>query len=88
EAQKPLINIFSEKHAAYLSFRWSLDGVNALPYRPLVIWNELLRGNGWIPYPKSNAEYESIHGKISINSSKLPEAVLMKTLNVDNDPVR
>ncbi|MBF4281129.1 hypothetical protein EAY27_29050, partial [Vibrio anguillarum] len=83
QAQKPLITLFSERHAVYLSFRWSLDGIKSLPYRPLVIWNELTNGRGWVPYPQTNSEYELLHGKIQLQdaTNPLPEAVMMTVFN-------
>jgi len=64
-AQDPdnLNTLFSEKHALLLSFRWSLDGIGAAPYRPLAIWNQLSQGEGWIPYPMLNSEYEKFTGQ-------------------------
>ncbi|EKO3607094.1 hypothetical protein M6C35_002002 [Vibrio metschnikovii] len=83
QAQKPLITLFSERHAVYLSFRWSLDGIKSLPYRPLAIWNELTNGRGWVPYPQTNSEYELVHGKIQLQdaTNPLPEAVMMTVFN-------
>lgn len=84
-AQKPLINLFSERHALYLSFRWSIDGVNSLPYRPFVIWNDLVNGKGWVPYPKLNSEYEAIHGRIELQDKKnpLPNPVMVPVFDED-----
>ena len=88
QAQKPAINLFSEKHAIYLSFRWALDGVNATPYRPLKIWDDLKSGKGWIPFPKTNSEYESLHGNISMKDEKnpLPDAKMFTFFSSDGDP--
>lgn len=77
-AQEPQLELFSEQHAILLSFRWSIDGIGAAPYRPLAIWKQLESGKGWLPYPKLNTEYELIHGTVSLQNSKsLPEAVMM-----------
>jgi hypothetical protein len=79
-AQEPQLELFSEQHAILLSFRWSIDGISAAPYRPLAIWKQLESGKGWIPYPKLNTEYELLHGTGSVtlqNSKSLPEAVMM-----------
>ena len=50
-AQEPIFTSFSEEHALLLSFRWSIDGIGAAPYRPLAIWEQTKRGEGRIPYP-------------------------------------
>ena len=88
QAQKPAINLFSEKHAVYLSFRWALDGVNAAPYRPLKIWHDLVNGKGWIPFPKTNSEYAALHGNISMKDEKnpLPDAKMFTFFASDGDP--
>ncbi|EJL6710152.1 hypothetical protein NMS01_003662 [Vibrio cholerae] len=81
EAQKPLIELFSEKHAIYLSFRWSLDGIQAYPFTPLAIWNESITNKkNWIEWPSLNSEIDT--PKISLNdpANKLPDAVMMPVL--------
>ncbi|KAB0482363.1 hypothetical protein F7Q91_02870 [Vibrio chagasii] len=87
QAQKPVIELFSLRHAIFLSFRWALDGVNSLPYRPLKIWDDLIHGRGWIPYPELKSDYEKRHGNVSIvdKVNPLPEAKMFKTLLVDGD---
>lgn len=73
-----LNTLFSEKHAILLSFRWSIDGIGAAAYRPLAIWKQLERGEGWIPYPQLNTEYERLNGPVTLHTTKsLPEAVMM-----------
>ena len=52
---------FSEVHAVLLSFRWSLDGIGAAPFRPLAIWKQIEQGKGWIPYPKLNIRLAQSH---------------------------
>lgn len=85
-AQMPLINLFSEAHAILLSFRWSIDGIGAAPYRPLAIWHQLLAGKGWIPYPKLNSEWELKNGKIKLTNddNPLPDAVMFPILKNEN----
>lgn len=73
--------LFSQEHALLLSFRWSIDGIGAAPFRPLAIWNQLTENKGWIPYPMLNSEYEAKHGPLKLQSDKrLPEAVMMPIL--------
>ncbi|WP_024608530.1 hypothetical protein [Pseudoalteromonas sp. TAB23] len=85
---KNLNYLFSEAHALLLSFRWAIDGIGAAPYRPLAIWDNLKRGIGRIPYPKLNSELIDNYGGIQLeNISKLPEALMVKTLK-DEDPVK
>lgn len=77
--QKPetLNTLFSLNHAILLSFRWSIDGVGGPSFRPLAIWKQIERGEGRIPFPKLNSEYEAIHGKIRLTgNTPLPEAVM------------
>lgn len=77
--QKPetLNTLFSLNHAILLSFRWSIDGVGGPSFRPLAIWKQIERGEGRIPFPKLNSEYEAIHGKIKLTgNTPLPEAVM------------
>lgn len=72
-----LNTLFGLKHAILLSFRWSIDGVGGARFRPLAIWKQIERGEGRIPYPKLNSEYEAIHGKIKLTgNAPLPEAVM------------
>ncbi|PSV00375.1 hypothetical protein [Photobacterium kishitanii] len=83
QAQRPLINLFSLKHALYLSYRWCLDGVATHPYRPLAIWNDIANQKGWIPFPLTNEEYQYKYGvKVGISEQdELPEAILMPVYN-------
>jgi 3'-phosphoadenosine 5'-phosphosulfate sulfotransferase (PAPS reductase)/FAD synthetase len=84
-AQEPQLELFSERHAILLSFRFSIDGIGSAPYRPLAIWKQLESGKGWIPYPQLNSEYEVLHGPVSLHSSKsLPEAVMMPIFKVED----
>lgn len=85
-AQDPscLNELFTEEHALLLSFRWSIDGIGAAPYRPLAIWHQLSNGKGWIPYPELNSEYEAKHGKLSMINGELPEAVMMPIYKVED----
>lgn len=77
---KNLNSYFSEAHALLLSFRWSLDGIGSAPFRPLAIWRQIEKGEGWIPYPKLNAELKAGEvGKLQGYES-LPEAVMMPVL--------
>ena len=72
-----LNTLFGLKHAILLSFRWSIDGVGGARFRPLAIWKQIERGEGRIPYPQLNSEYEAIHGKIKLTGNTLlPEAVM------------
>lgn len=82
-AQKPLIKLFSERHAVYLSFRWSLDGIQSLPYTPLAIWHETISDKSkWIDWPDRNDEYQKKHNALSMcnPSNVLPDAVMMPVL--------
>ncbi|MEG3765028.1 hypothetical protein [Alteromonas sp. 14N.309.X.WAT.G.H12] len=87
-AQTQLFTPFSEEHAVLLSFRWSIDGIGGAPYRPLAIWKQIERGEGRIPYPLLNNEYEARHGKIRMvdADNKLPEAVMFRIMKTE-DPV-
>lgn len=81
QAVKAQINLFSERHAVYLSYRWGIDGIASLPFRPLAIWRDLhLRPESWVPFPKTNAEWEAETGKVIKlvdPEYPLPEAVMM-----------
>lgn len=78
---KNLNYLFSENHAILLSFRWSIDGIGAAPYRPLAIWKQLESGKGWIPYPKLNDELPKDSPALSLNGGKaLPEAIMFPIL--------
>ncbi|MEI8659317.1 hypothetical protein [Vibrio sp. Hal054] len=84
QATKPLIKLFSERHGAYLSFRWSLDGIQALPYAPLAIWNETVNDRStWIEWPQTNEEYQSNHGSLLTNDrgNVLKDAIMMPLLD-------
>jgi 3'-phosphoadenosine 5'-phosphosulfate sulfotransferase (PAPS reductase)/FAD synthetase len=87
-AQEPIFTSFSERHAVLLSFRWSIDGIGAAPYRPLAIWRDTLAGKGRIPYPLLNTEYEARHGRIKMTdkANPLPEAIMMPIYKHE-DPV-
>lgn len=78
-AQEPIFTSFSEEHALLLSFRWSIDGIGAAPYRPLAIWEQINKGEGRIPYPMLNDEYERRFGKIKMSDPKspLPDALMV-----------
>ncbi|EGQ8013373.1 hypothetical protein HFM15_001642 [Vibrio cholerae] len=81
EAQKPLIELFSEKHAIYLSFRWSLDGIQAYPFTPLAIWNECITNKkNWIEWPSFNSEIDTPKKSLNDPTNKLPDAVMMPVL--------
>lgn len=86
-AQTQIFTPFSEVHAVLLSFRWSIDGIGGAPYRPLAIWKQTERGEGRIPYPMLNSEYEARYGKIKLvdEENKLPEAVMFRILK-NEDP--
>lgn len=85
-AQTQIFTPFSEVHAVLLSFRWSIDGIGGAPYRPLAIWKQIERGEGRIPYPLLNDEYEARHGKIKLvdDENKLPEAVMFRILKTED----
>ncbi|WP_162771796.1 hypothetical protein [Vibrio cholerae] len=81
EAQKPLIQLFSEKHAIYLSFRWALDGIQAYPFTPLAIWNECITNKkNWIKWPSLNSEIDTPKKSLNDPTNKLPDAVMMPVL--------
>jgi len=79
EAQRPLIECFSQKHAVMLSVRWSLDGINSAPFRPLAIWTKVKLGES-LPWPKTMAEYESVTGKKFVMDKVLPDALAIPTI--------
>lgn len=85
-AQDPtaLNYLFTEEHAILLSFRWALDGIGSPTYRPLAILKQLERGEGWIPYPDLNTEYEAKHGPLKLIDGVLPEAILMPVLKKED----
>ena len=85
-AQEPIFTSFSEAHAILLSFRWSIDGIGAAPYRPLAIWNQTEKGEGRIPYPMLNDEYERRYGKIKMidASQPLPDALMLRIYKEEN----
>lgn len=91
-AQTPLVKLFSERHGAYLSFRWSLDGIQSLPYAPLAIWHEALTDrDSWIDWPETNEEYQAKHGALVLNDSNndLKDAIMMPLLDAKyEDPQR
>jgi 3'-phosphoadenosine 5'-phosphosulfate sulfotransferase (PAPS reductase)/FAD synthetase len=53
--ERPMYELFSEKHAVLLSLMWSLHGVASLPYRPAAIFDMVKNGKR-IPYPLTNSE--------------------------------
>ncbi|NQZ48694.1 MAG: phosphoadenosine phosphosulfate reductase family protein [Moritella sp.] len=53
--QKPMFEMFTEKHAILLSLLWGLHGVSALPYRPVAILEQVKNGKR-IPFPLTNTE--------------------------------
>lgn len=77
--------LFSEKHAIYLSFRWSLDGVGSAPFKPLAIWEQLKRGEGWIPYPALNSELKNDELKKIQGYESLADPVMIATMK-NEDP--
>lgn len=85
-AQEPIFTSFSEAHAILLSFRWSIDGIGAAPYRPLAIWHQTEKGEGRIPYPMLNEEYERRYGKIKMidASQPLPDALMLRIYKEEN----
>lgn len=78
-AQEPVFTSFSREHALLLSYRWSIDGIGAAPYRPLAIWEQTVKGEGRIPYPMLNSEYEARFGQIKMidKSKPLPDALMV-----------
>lgn len=77
--------LFSVEHALLLSFRWSIDGIAAAPYRPLAIWLQIEKGEGRIPYPKLNSEIMAQGTLVSLQPNKpLPEAVMMPILKTED----
>ena len=53
--ERPMYELFSEKHAVLLSLMWSLHGVSSLSYRPAAILDMVKKGKR-IPYPLTNSE--------------------------------
>ncbi|SHH55236.1 adenine nucleotide alpha hydrolase family protein [Ferrimonas marina] len=78
QAVRPMFRLFSMEHAVLLSFRWSLDGVAAAPYRPLKLWVDAVNGKR-LPWPETNDEFTARHGPISLQTP-LPDAVMMPAL--------
>ena len=50
-AQQHLINVANLDHCIYLSALWAMDGVKSVPFRPLGIYNEVVKKGNRIPYP-------------------------------------
>ncbi|GGB52963.1 hypothetical protein GCM10011607_11820 [Shewanella inventionis] len=78
----PMFELFSYKHGVLLSLLWSLHGITALPYRPLAIWDAVLKGKR-LPYPLTNAELNakrSLQGLLSfqdeLRTQSIPDAVV------------
>jgi len=78
----PMFELFSHKHAVLLSLLWSLHGITALPYRPIAIWDAVLKGKR-LPYPLTNSELNAKRahqGLISfqdeLRSQSIPDAVV------------
>lgn len=74
---KSLNYLFDEAQSLLLSFRWSIDGIGAAPFRPYAIFKQLESGQGWIPYPKLNSEMDDTRTQVN---QTLPEAVMMPIL--------
>lgn len=75
-AQEPVFTCYSQEHALMQSLLWQKDGVAALPFRPLKIWDNVANGKR-IPFPICNDDWEAKHGQISL-SMKVPEARMLK----------
>lgn len=77
---KSLNYLFDEAQSLLLSFRWSIDGIGAAPFRPYAIYKQLESGQGWIPYPKLNSEMDDTFTRVN---QTLPEAVMMPILKAE-----
>lgn len=53
--EKPMLELFTEKHAVMLSALWSLHGVKSAPYRPMKILDNVRKGHRK-PLPPLNSE--------------------------------
>ncbi|QIR16660.1 hypothetical protein [Shewanella aestuarii] len=78
----PMFTLFSHQHAVLLSLLWSLHGITALPYRPLAIYEAVLKGKR-LPFPMTNAELNAKRaqqGLISfqeeLRTQSIPDAVV------------
>ncbi|MEZ9333777.1 hypothetical protein AB4171_13535 [Vibrio sp. 10N.286.51.A4] len=80
EAQIPQFNVFSERHAILLSAKWAIDGITALPYRPLKIWKMVTEQGKSLSWPKTHNEIEALGGRIELDRT-LPNPVALKTMH-------
>ena len=54
--QRHVIKIATLEHCIFLSAQWAMDGVKALPFRPLAIFDVVVNQGKRIPYPNANTE--------------------------------
>lgn len=65
--EKPMFEMFTQKHAVLLSLMWALHGVSTLPYRPVAILDAVKKGKR-IPYPLTNKEINAKNAALGMMS--------------------
>ena len=55
-ASQHLIQTATIEHCLYLSAQWAMDGVKSLPFRPLAIYDSVVRKGRRIPYPNVDTQ--------------------------------
>lgn len=83
--EKPMFELFTERHAILLSLLWSLHGVASLPYRPVAILDSVKKGKR-IPFPATNSEVNNKLAKLgrkkwddkSELNNEVPDALVAK----------
>lgn len=65
--EKPMFEMFTEKHAVLLSLMWALHGVSTLPYRPVAILDAVKKGKR-IPFPLTNKEINAKNAALGLMS--------------------
>lgn len=86
-ASQHLIQTATLEHCLYLSAQWSMDGVKSLPFRPLAIYDSVVKKGRRIPYPNAdtlNAPNDNIGDAMAI---KLSDAGV-SLLSLHNAPFR
>ncbi|WP_338853750.1 sulfurtransferase TusA family protein (plasmid) [Alteromonas macleodii] len=72
-ASQQLIKTATLEHCLFLSAQWAMDGVKSLPFRPLAIYDSVVRKGRRIPYPNvdtSNAPLDNIGDAMGIKISE------------------
>lgn len=82
-SEKPMLELFTEKHAVMLSALWSLHGVKSAPYRPMAILDNVIKGHRK-PLPPLNSELNAQRAALglpkwddaSVLDKELPDALV------------